>query len=106
MMVDAIRLMVFPALMAFAASSDFLTMTISNKVSLALVAGFVWHALRTEDPLLDGRLFAQRGFGSAAATNFLLGVALFGVALLLPRDPMFPLTSRRDSNVGEDLRNG
>jgi EmrB/QacA subfamily drug resistance transporter len=53
-------------------------------VGLALVAGFVWHALRTEDPLLDVRLFAQRGFGSAAATNFLLGVALFGVALLLP----------------------
>jgi prepilin peptidase CpaA len=47
MMVDAIRLMVFPALMAFAASSDFLTMTISNKVSLALVAGFFILALLT-----------------------------------------------------------
>jgi len=47
MMVDAIRLMVFPALMAFAASSDFLTMTISNKVSLALVAGFLILAVLT-----------------------------------------------------------
>jgi prepilin peptidase CpaA len=40
MFADAIRLMLFPALMAFAACSDLLTMTISNRVSLALVAGF------------------------------------------------------------------
>jgi prepilin peptidase CpaA len=37
---DAIRLVLFPALMAFAASSDLLTMTISNRVSLVLIAGF------------------------------------------------------------------
>jgi prepilin peptidase CpaA len=37
---DAIRLMLFPALMAFAASSDLLTMTISNRVSLILLGGF------------------------------------------------------------------
>jgi prepilin peptidase CpaA len=40
MIADAIRLMLFPALMAFAASSDLLTMTISNRVSLILVGGF------------------------------------------------------------------
>jgi prepilin peptidase CpaA len=40
MMADAIRLLLFPAMMAFAASSDLLTMTISNRVSLALIAGF------------------------------------------------------------------
>jgi len=40
MLADTIRLMLFPALMAFAACSDLLTMTISNRVSLALVAGF------------------------------------------------------------------
>jgi prepilin peptidase CpaA len=40
MLADAIRLLVFPALMAFAASSDLFTMTISNRVSLALIAGF------------------------------------------------------------------
>jgi prepilin peptidase CpaA len=40
MLADAIRLMLFPALMAFAASSDLLTMTISNRVSIVLVAGF------------------------------------------------------------------
>jgi prepilin peptidase CpaA len=41
MLTDAIRLLVFPALMAFAASSDLFTMTISNRVTLALVGGFV-----------------------------------------------------------------
>jgi prepilin peptidase CpaA len=44
---DAIRLLVFPALMAFAAWSDLFTMTISNRVSLALVAGFAAMALLT-----------------------------------------------------------
>jgi prepilin peptidase CpaA len=40
MLANAATLMLFPALMAFAASSDLLTMTISNRVSIALVAGF------------------------------------------------------------------
>src|SRR5207249_9764368 len=38
---DIARLLLFPALMAFAAASDLFTMTISNRVSLALVAGFL-----------------------------------------------------------------
>ena len=45
MLTDAIRLLLFPALMAFAASSDLFTMTISNRVTLVLVAGFVALAL-------------------------------------------------------------
>jgi prepilin peptidase CpaA len=40
MLTDTIRLLLFPALMAFAASSDLFTMTISNRVSLLLVGGF------------------------------------------------------------------
>src|SRR3954467_1242604 len=40
MVLDAIRLLLFPALMAFAASSDLLTMTISNRLSLALAGSF------------------------------------------------------------------
>ena len=40
MLTDVIRLLLFPALMAFAASSDLLTMTISNRLSLALAASF------------------------------------------------------------------
>ena len=41
MTLDIARLLLFPALMAFAAASDLFTMTISNRVSLALVAGFL-----------------------------------------------------------------
>ncbi len=41
MILDITRLLLFPALMAFAAASDLFTMTISNRVSLALVAGFL-----------------------------------------------------------------
>jgi len=40
MLTDAIRLLLFPAMMAFAASSDLLSMTISNRVALILVGGF------------------------------------------------------------------
>jgi prepilin peptidase CpaA len=40
MLTDTVRLLLFPALMAFAASSDLLTMTISNRLSLALTAAF------------------------------------------------------------------
>ena len=45
MLIDAAKLLVFPALMAFAASSDLLTMTISNRVSLLLIGGFLMLAL-------------------------------------------------------------
>jgi prepilin peptidase CpaA len=38
-------ILLFPALMAFAASSDLFTMTISNRVSIALLAGFFALAL-------------------------------------------------------------
>jgi prepilin peptidase CpaA len=47
MFTNAITLLLFPALMAFAASSDLFTMTISNRLSLALAAGFVLLALAT-----------------------------------------------------------
>jgi prepilin peptidase CpaA len=45
MVIDAVSLILFPAIMAFAASSDLLTMTISNRVSLILVGGFLALAL-------------------------------------------------------------
>jgi prepilin peptidase CpaA len=41
MVADAIRLALCPAMMAFAASSDFLTLAISNRVSLILVGGLL-----------------------------------------------------------------
>ena len=40
MIIDLARLTLFPALMAFAAASDLFTMTISNRISLLLIAGF------------------------------------------------------------------
>jgi MFS family permease len=51
---------------------------------LLLVALFVVHALRATSPLIDVRLFARRAFATAAATNFLVGTALFGILILLP----------------------
>ncbi len=82
MILDIARLMLFPALMAFAAASDLFTMTISNRVSLALVAGFLVLAalsgmglydilshLGAGASVSDGRLCAaSRWAGSAAAT--------------------------------------
>ena len=40
MLTDVTRLLLFPALMVLAASSDLLTMTISNRLSLALAGSF------------------------------------------------------------------
>jgi EmrB/QacA subfamily drug resistance transporter len=54
-------------------------------LGLALVALFVWHALRRGGTaLLDVALFARRGFAAAAGTNLLVGIALFGALILLP----------------------
>ena len=53
MIADAIRLLLFPALMAFAASSDLLTMTISNRISLILVGGFFVLAVLSGMPIAD-----------------------------------------------------
>ena len=47
MLIEAISLTLFPAMMAFAASSDLFTMTIANRVSLILAAGFVLLAAMT-----------------------------------------------------------
>lgn len=51
MALDTLLLLFFPALMAFAAFSDMLTMTIPNRVSLLLVAGFIAMAVLTGMPL-------------------------------------------------------
>jgi prepilin peptidase CpaA len=45
MILEAIKLTLFPAMMAFAASSDLLTMTIANRVSAILIGGFVLLAI-------------------------------------------------------------
>ena len=70
MLTEAIRLTLFPAMMAFAASSDLFTMTIANRVSLILVGGFVLLALLTGMSAHDMLIHA----GAAAAV---LVVAFF-----------------------------
>lgn len=70
MVADTIRLILFPALMAFAASSDLFTMTISNKVSLALVGAFLLLAGISVMPLED--------FGMHLAAGALVLVVSFG----------------------------
>jgi prepilin peptidase CpaA len=75
MLVEAARLLLFPSLMAFAASSDLLTLTISNRISLALVWGFLilavlcglapqamlWHVLAGLAALAAGLVLFARG---------------------------------------------
>jgi len=67
MILDLARLFLFPALMAFAAASDLFTMTISNRVSLLLVAGF----------------FALAGFGGMPIADIGLHVAAGLTVLVL-----------------------
>ncbi len=57
----------FPILMAYAAASDLLTMTISNWVSIALVAGFVALA-----PLVPGMTLTAFGFHLAGGAVVLI----------------------------------
>jgi len=113
MILDIARLLLFPALMAFAAASDLFTMTISNRVSLALGAGFlvlaVLSGMGVNDLLLhvgagaivltvafgcfamgwvgggDAKVAAAAAlwFGFAHLMNYLLYASLFGGALTL-----------------------
>jgi prepilin peptidase CpaA len=93
---STLALLFFPLAMAFAASSDLLTMRISNKLVLLLVAGFMVMALAVELPLQQFAmhvlcalvvlvvafgLFALRWIGGgdaklAAATTLWLGFGL------------------------------
>src|SRR5258708_33301085 len=71
MVTDVIRLLLFPALMAFAASSDLFTMTISNRLSLALAGGFF---LLT---LITGMSLYAFGMHLAAAAVVLIVAFIF-----------------------------
>lgn len=70
-MLIAATLVFFPAMMAFAASSDFFTMTISNRVSIALVLGFVLLAAAAGVP------------AGAIAANLLCGAVALCVTFTL-----------------------
>jgi prepilin peptidase CpaA len=99
MVADAIRLMLFPALMAFAASSDLLTMTISNRVSLILVGGFfalalivglsmtdmLWHLAAAATVLVVAFGFFARGWIGGGDAKLAAASALWlGFDHLLP----------------------
>jgi prepilin peptidase CpaA len=91
MLADAIRLFLFPALMAFAASSDLFTMTISNRVTLILVGGFfalafwsgmspsdaLWHVGAAIAVLAVGFLFFARGWIGGGDAKLAAGTALW-----------------------------
>jgi prepilin peptidase CpaA len=113
MILDLARLLLFPALMAFAAASDLFTMTISNRVSLLLAAGFLVLAVASgmgfHDMLLhvaagmvvltvafvcftmgwvgggDAKVAAAAAlwFGFAHLMSYLIYASLFGGALTL-----------------------
>jgi len=69
--IEEIRLLLFPALMAFAASSDLFTMTISNRLSLMLAGGFFLLAL------IIGMGLATLGMHLAAAALVLVVAFIF-----------------------------
>jgi prepilin peptidase CpaA len=91
MVIDAVRILLFPSLMAFAASSDLLTMTISNRVSLLLAAGFCglalatgmdaseigFHALAGIAVLLIGFVFYTRGWIGGGDAKLAAATALW-----------------------------
>lgn len=70
-MTEEVRLLLFPALMAFAASSDLFTMTISNRLSLMLGGGFFLLAL------ISGMGLATLGMHLAAAALVLVVAFIF-----------------------------
>ncbi len=53
-------------------------------LGVLLVAAFAVHALRTDNPLLDIRLYKRATFSSASIAMFCLGAALFGGMILMP----------------------
>ncbi|MCW2654101.1 MAG: transporter [Mycobacterium sp.] len=58
---------------------------IPASIGLALIVGFVFHALyRADHPLIDLRLFKNRVATLANATMFLFAIAFFGAGLLFP----------------------
>jgi prepilin peptidase CpaA len=62
MLVDAVRWLLFPAAMAFAASTDLVRMTISNRVTITLAVGFFALAGLEGLPLSDIGSHVLAGF--------------------------------------------
>ena len=99
MILDLARLLVFPALIAFAASSDIFSMRISNRVSLMLAAGFLVLAVASGMAPTDILMhlaagavvlvvafgcFAMNWIGGADAKIAAAAGLWFGFGLLMP----------------------
>lgn len=99
MLSESIRLFLFPAMMAFAASSDLFTMTISNRISLILIGGFfalaLWSGMSPNDMLSHAGaaltvlavtfVFFARGWIGGGDAKLAAATALwFGFDHLLP----------------------
>lgn len=79
------------ALFLFGVSSIPETQTVASSrvlvpavIGLALVIGFVFHALRAKHPLIDLRLFLNRKLTIAVVTSTLFAIAFMGAGLLFP----------------------
>jgi prepilin peptidase CpaA len=78
MLTEAITLTLFPATMAFAASSDLFTMTIANRVSLILIGGFGLLAIMTGMSATDALLHAGAGASVLVAAFALFSFGWIG----------------------------
>jgi prepilin peptidase CpaA len=67
-MIDAVRILMFPSLMAFAASSDLVTMKISNRISIALICGFLLLSAESGMGIADIGMHALAGAAVLALT--------------------------------------
>jgi prepilin peptidase CpaA len=68
MLIDAVILLVFPAMVAYAAASDLVSMTISNRISLILVASFFIVAFGIGMPMWEIGQHLAAGFLILAVT--------------------------------------
>ena len=57
---------------------------VSAVIGILLIAAFVAHALRTEHPLIDLRLFRNRNLTVAVVSMFVFVIAFMGAGLLFP----------------------
>lgn len=77
-MIEAVALIVFPLLMAFSAFADLFTMTIPNRVSLVLVAGYFALAAYVPVPLETVAWHVTCGLSILALTFVLFSLGWIG----------------------------
>jgi EmrB/QacA subfamily drug resistance transporter len=59
-------------------------LTLTTLLGIVLLAVFIGYAIRTTNPVLDLRLFANRAYAAATVTAAFTGATMFGAALLFP----------------------